>query len=263
MLFSFALFARQHRACVHPLSRGSSTRGEGKRDPCGENRVLTRERVRLFQVVPSSASHAALSGTDPVREVRASTGRSTPGTTGLGWQGEASNEQEAQDLGALRSDQQLRGGEDVRAHDGSAACDRSAASETLSPLPMLQATSNRGGEVAIELMSAGSEEEERSMPRSPCTTVAHGARQGEDGGEREGEAEEEAEKGGGKPQQDEHVDAPALVHDLENLAQDFPGCAKYLMNELDARRSCPAPPKVVKVYARNGESCFLHQPSPR
>jgi len=38
------------------------------------------------------------------------------------------------------------------------------------------------------------------------------------------------------PAEDEGVDAPQLVGELQDLAHEFPGCAKYLMKELDSRR---------------------------
>ena len=121
----------------------------------------------------------------------------------------------------------------------------SQAPATISPLPMLQATSNRGHVGAVEFMPPDADEHEqgdkhgdkqgdsRPLSAPPSSASAPAAHRDRD------QAQEEGREGGKEAVQNEGVDAPALVHDLENLAQDFPGAAQYLMNELDARRSSP------------------------
>ena len=123
----------------------------------------------------------------------------------------------------------------------------SQAPATISPLPMLQATSNRGHVGAVEFMPPDADEHEqgdkqgdsRPLSAPPSSASAPAARRDLDRAQEEGRKDED-ETVQNEGVDAEGVDAPALVHDLENLAQDFPGAAQYLMNELDARRSSPS-----------------------
>jgi hypothetical protein len=139
----------------------------------------------------------------------------------------------------------LRGGSQAPA-----AISKLHAPATISPLPMLQATSNRGHVGDIEFMPPDADEhkqgdkhgDRRRLPAPPSSASAPAAHRDRD------QAQVEGRKGEEEAVQNEGVDAPALVHDLQNLAQDFPGAAQYLMNELDARRfPVPPPSGVVQV----------------
>ena len=108
----------------------------------------------------------------------------------------------------------------------------------ISPVEILHAKSSSGNLVPVEFVPSptrGKASAEMPVPEAreassagleapPLVPLVGGARD---------ESEQAAPR--------DEREASEVVEDLNDLAHEFPGCARYLMKELDSRRCCPAP----------------------
>ena len=108
---------------------------------------------------------------------------------------------------------------------------------SVSPVQILHAKSKRGAIIPIEFIEVLAQEGDSTPAAQQAPAVDKTHSLSLDARNTAAAATQGDELT--SPTTDQGVDAPALVGDLQNLAQDFPGCAQYLMNELDSRRYTP------------------------